>query len=670
MALAFSAAYAQAEGGGAVCAAGHDSFTESGRRLVTAASGVVDFPLLTQYVYGSKSDKCHLEGLFTGDVNKIRFAFVPYESEGAVSPWDYLTGDGWETRTYTLTPDKPEIDIPFTGAVRYALFALCFDAAGNQLYGRILKSYIFSNYRGKDTWHSIGTGTLTEKISYIMSSNNAVDENGAVKATPWRYSVEVEVSDSNPALFRVKNPFGPSHPNFKNLPYIDNSYIMEHFPSLQGDDYYLVFDCSDPSRVRMDYSLCGLDYGFTPVMSFSGPRNLQGWDKWSDKDVDREYPWEWGKYRDNVIVFYSGSIFFNHTVVDYANPSVRDLTLLLPGYVNYEFSMQKVTQDDVEYVKFYDVLENVASFDCALVPERDRINARFFEEDLYKRLVDKDPSLDIHSYRASEGLMVPTKDFKTESPGNYFVIALSRDAAGNPHRGHYLGNLVRYVPFGTSRWNYVGKAHFHENVVASHEFIGLDEYETDVDVYECPGLPGYYALDHPYKALAAKAGNVSASNNMVLYINATDPDAVYFNRINMDSFLGSHEINTGLEVSSTKEVVKFYSNYNWHARQFWNDRVSIPLSGCEYYAGKLRNGIITFDAASLSNRIEDERPATVNGLFMTIALPSSGVEGVVAEGETDAAPVYFNLQGVRVDNPSAGVYIRVCGNKSTKVVVK
>ena len=48
MALAFSAAYAQAEGGGAVCAAGHDSFTESGRRLVTAASGVVDFPLLTQ----------------------------------------------------------------------------------------------------------------------------------------------------------------------------------------------------------------------------------------------------------------------------------------------------------------------------------------------------------------------------------------------------------------------------------------------------------------------------------------------------------------------------------------------------------------------------------------------------------------------------------------------
>lgn len=670
MTLAFSAVCAQAEGGGAVCVAGHDSFTKSERRLVTDISECVEFPLSSQYVYGSKADKCHLEGLFHGDVNKIRFAFVPYESEGAVSPRNYLTGAGWEKRTYTLTPDKPEIDIPFTGAVRYAMFALCFDSAGNEVYDNVLKSYVFSNYPGKEKWHSIGTGTLTEKISYIMSSNNTVDGNGAVKATPWRYPVEVEVSDSNPARFRVKNPFGPSHPNFKNLPYIDNAYIMEHFPSLQGDDYYLVFDCTDPSRVRLDYSLCGLDYNYWPVMAFSGPRNLQGWDKWSDKDVDREYPWEWGKYRDRVITFGSGSIFFNHTVADYANPSTRDLTLLLPGYVNYEFSMQKVTQDETEYVKFYDVLENVSSFDCALISERERINYRFFEENLYKRLADKDPALDIHSYPASEELMVPTKNFRTESPGNYYLIALSRDAAGNPHRGHYLSSLVRYVPFSTSVWNYVGKAHFHENVVASQERIGLDEYETDVDVYECPGLPGYYALDHPYKALAPKSANVSASNNMALYLNATDPDAVHFEYKNMSSFLSGHEIITGLYDDSSKEPVVFYSNYNWHARRFWNDRVSLPLSGCEYYAGKLSNGIISFDGISLSNRIDGDVPVTESSLFMTIALPSSGVESVLAEGGTDATPVYFNLQGVRVDNPSAGVYIRVCGNKSTKVVVK
>lgn len=48
-------------------------------------------------------------------------------------------------------------------------------------------------------------------------------------------------------------------------------------------------------------------------------------------------------------------------------------------------------------------------------------------------------------------------------------------------------------------------------------------------------------------------------------------------------------------------------------------------------------------------------------------------EGGVADVTVDAAdaPVrYFNLQGVRVDNPATGVYIRVCGDKVDKVLIK
>lgn len=39
------------------------------------------------------------------------------------------------------------------------------------------------------------------------------------------------------------------------------------------------------------------------------------------------------------------------------------------------------------------------------------------------------------------------------------------------------------------------------------------------------------------------------------------------------------------------------------------------------------------------------------------------------ESET-AEAVYFNLQGQKVENPSAGLYIRVCGGKTSKVLVK
>ena len=52
---------------------------------------------------------------------------------------------------------------------------------------------------------------------------------------------------------------------------------------------------------------------------------------------------------------------------------------------------------------------------------------------------------------------------------------------------------------------------------------------------------------------------------------------------------------------------------------------------------------------------------------VTYQLPS-GVEDVVLG--SDAAAEYFNLQGVRVAQPAAGLYLRRCGDKVEKVVVK
>ena len=44
----------------------------------------------------------------------------------------------------------------------------------------------------------------------------------------------------------------------------------------------------------------------------------------------------------------------------------------------------------------------------------------------------------------------------------------------------------------------------------------------------------------------------------------------------------------------------------------------------------------------------------------------SGVANI--ELDETAAPVYYNLQGVRVANPEKGLYIVVKGNKSSKVI--
>ncbi len=50
----------------------------------------------------------------------------------------------------------------------------------------------------------------------------------------------------------------------------------------------------------------------------------------------------------------------------------------------------------------------------------------------------------------------------------------------------------------------------------------------------------------------------------------------------------------------------------------------------------------------------------------------SGVDDVIADNleDSDAPVEYYNLQGVRVENPSAGLYIKRQGNKATKVIIR
>ena len=69
-------------------------------------------------------------------------------------------------------------------------------------------------------------------------------------------------------------------------------------------------------------------------------------------------------------------------------------------------------------------------------------------------------------------------------------------------------------------------------------------------------------------------------------------------------------------------------------------------------------------------KVQYNKPATgnsVNSQFASFTYGiSTGVEGITSDN--DASPVYYNLQGVRVDNPEKGIYIVVKGNKASKVI--
>ena len=62
------------------------------------------------------------------------------------------------------------------------------------------------------------------------------------------------------------------------------------------------------------------------------------------------------------------------------------------------------------------------------------------------------------------------------------------------------------------------------------------------------------------------------------------------------------------------------------------------------------------------------KTTNIGTITVTYNLDGSGIEGV--EVEENAPAVYYNLQGVQVANPEAGIYIKVQGGKASKVLVR
>ncbi|MDE6806111.1 MAG: DUF5116 domain-containing protein, partial [Muribaculaceae bacterium] len=54
----------------------------------------------------------------------------------------------------------------------------------------------------------------------------------------------------------------------------------------------------------------------------------------------------------------------------------------------------------------------------------------------------------------------------------------------------------------------------------------------------------------------------------------------------------------------------------------------------------------------------------------TVTLTGTTAIDSVGEDEDMTDAVYFTLQGVRVEHPGAGVYIRVIGSEAMKVVIR
>ncbi len=209
-------------------------------------------------------------------------------------------------------------------------------------------------------------------------------------------------------------------------------------------------------------------------------------------------------------------------------------------------------------------------------------------------------------------------------------------------------------------WKQLGTGLFCDDLISVIDEMFLDSWEVEIE--ESEAEPGMYRLVNPFGSGKCPYFDFKTFNANDLVINATDPDHVWIPVQNM-----------GFSISSWGSfTISCFNGMMVEADLSIED-----LIDAECLFGTLADGKITFPdddsyrlQAWFDYYLEGIVPADGNphGKFcVTLPEAYSGIADGIAD---ENAPVeYYNIQGVRVNNPSNGIFIRRQGSKVTKIAL-
>lgn len=82
---------------------------------------------------------------------------------------------------------------------------------------------------------------------------------------------------------------------------------------------------------------------------------------------------------------------------------------------------------------------------------------------------------------------------------------------------------------------------------------------------------------------------------------------------------------------------------------------------------KLIAGNSRYSYSVVAVNADNKKSAASNSV--TVDLTAAGIGDIIADDDADSPVEYYNLQGIRVDNPASGIYIRRQGSKAAKVAL-
>ena len=213
-------------------------------------------------------------------------------------------------------------------------------------------------------------------------------------------------------------------------------------------------------------------------------------------------------------------------------------------------------------------------------------------------------------------------------------------------------------------WKQLGTGTFCDDM-----FSALDESflaTWDVEIEESETTPGYYRLVNPFgNGNCPYFGDKNKFKANDLYIHAEDPELVWMEWQDMGFSVSNYG---GVSVSC---MVGLYI----HSEIFTFEDLLNPDYGIEF--GKLADGKITFPdnemyylQIAFANYLEGvPMNGNTHNKFIVTIPAQDGVDEITVDEQ--GTPEYYNMQGMRVDNPTPGcLYIRRTGSKVEKIIAR
>lgn len=429
------------------------------------------------------------------------------------------------------------------------------------------------------------------------------------------WKVTVETSASNPGWYR----FQP--------------YASGPLAELLGspDETYMYINATDPQKVITEE--------FTAFNSWLISQMVTE-NEWQDN------PDNYGTLADNVISFPVGSFAIlanNQFVLTTKNTGCK---LYLPGaeVKDYAFKASSVYCSDKGYAECRLTSgADVASIKVYIIPGFYPINGN---------------EAVVNTYGQEVSSTITTLTFTPSEKGLYSFLLVALDAEGT-----IVGSGQAYAFWNEtddSDWVDCGTVSFNEGIYTSNYGDDMPALTLTAPLQESISKPGYFRIKDAYSQHTELSALTHTTHSHYIYFDATDPDFVFIepSTLGVGTSWGHGAIlSFGWRLAQNGQIEEGKANgyggkYDTATKKITFPENDMYLGEEDYSGGNFLRGsdVITFDMSGYS-----------------------AINNVLSDADADVnAPVeYFNLQGVRVTNPTEGqLVIRRQGTKVEKVVLK